>query len=381
MLFKALKISSCLLTVIYFSGCNYSTRENEIDYTSRIKAGVPIPDGIIDTMLDNYSVPAISIATIHEGKIDWVKAYGVRKFGNPEKVDSSTLFQAASISKPVSAVVALRMVDTGELTLDEDVNNKLKSWKVPVNEFTRNEPVTLRRLLSHSAGLTMHGVPEFEANAEIPSLVQILNGNWYGARESVRPVVEPGKEFRYSGGGYIILQLLLTDISNRSFEDLAQEFVLDPARMSSSSFEQPLPEEKWDMAAVGHLVDRTPMKGSWHTLPELATGGLWTTPKDLANFMIELWKSYQGLSDTLLPQNLAREMLTRQVDDMGLGLALPSYGIFRFNHSGGNAGYRCFMVLSIDVPEGVVIMTNGDSGEELLYKILELIGHSYGWEV
>ena len=283
---KALKIIFCLLFLLFFNGCNNSPKK--IDFKSRINAGIPIPVGIMDTLLENYSVPAISIATIHKGKIDWARAYGVRKFGNPKKVDSLTLFQAASISKPVSAVVALRMVDKGMLTLDEDVNNKLQSWKVPLTEFTKNEPVTLRQLLSHSAGLSMHGVPEFEADAEIPTLTEILDGNWYGAKASVRPIIEPGKEYRYSGGGYIILQLLLTDISNRSFEDLAQEFVLDPAKMSSSSFEQPLPKDKWNIAAVGHLQNRTPIKGLWHTLPEQATGGLWTTPTDLANFMIEL---------------------------------------------------------------------------------------------
>ncbi len=370
-----------LLFIFFFAGCNYSSKIEEIDFKSRVKAGTPIPDGVVDTLLELYRVPAISIATIHEGQIDWVKAYGIRKYGSPEKVDSLTLFQAASLSKPVSAVVALGMVDIGELTLDEDVNNRLKSWTVPSNEFTKNEHVTLRRLLSHSAGLTMDGVPEFEANEKIPTLVQILDGNWDGAKESVYPIIEPGKEYRYSGGGYIILQLLLNDISNRSFDDLAEELVLKPAKMTSSTFEQPLSKEKWSQAAVGHLKDRTPIKGLWHTLPEQATGGLWTTPKDLANFMIELWRSYQGLSDTLLPQYLAREMLTRQKDDMGLGIYLPSYGVFRFSHTGANAGFRCFMVLSVDVPEGVVIMTNGDSGEILLWKVFDLIAYAYGWQV
>jgi CubicO group peptidase (beta-lactamase class C family) len=273
------------------------------------------------------------------------------------------------------------MVEMGMISLDEDVNNKLKTWKVPSTEYSKNEHVTLRRLLSHSAGLPMHGVPEFEVDAEIPTLVEILDGNWYEATESVRPIIEPGTEYRYSGGGYIILQILLTDISNRSFEDLAKELVLEPAKMTSSTFEQPLAKDKWAQAAVGHLKDRTPMKGLWHTLPEQATGGLWTTPSDLAHFMIELWKSYQGISDTLLPKYLAREMLTRQADEMGLGILLPSYGVFRFSHSGGNGGYRCLMVLSVDVPDGVVIMTNGDAGEDLIWTVFELIAHAYRWEV
>ena len=376
---RTLIILFYLPIIVFFAGCNYSSKEN--NYKSRIKAGIPIPDGIMDTLLDKSNVPAISIITIHQGKIDWVKAYGVRKFGSPEKVDSLTLFQAASVSKPVSAVVALRLVDKGELSLDEDINHKLKSWKVPTTEFTKNKGITLRQLLSHSAGLPMHGVPEFEPDAEIPSLIQILDGNWYGATESVRPVTEPGKEYRYSGGGYIILQLFLTDISNRSFEDLTKELVLKPAKMVSSTFEQPLPKDRWDEAAVGHDKNGISVIGLWHTLPEQAAGGLWTTPKDLANFMIELWKSYQGLSDTLLPQYLTHEMLTRQVDDMGLGLLLPDYGVPRVTHSGGNGGYRCFMVLSIDIPDGVVIMTNSDAGEALIGKVFELIANSYAWDV
>ena len=378
---KAFKKLVFLCLILFILGCNSSTKVKEAAHKSHIIAGKPIPEWIVDSLLEKHSVPAISIATVHQGKIDWVKAYGVRKYGSSQKVDSLTLFQAASISKPVSAVVALRMVDQGKLTLDENINHKLKSWQVPTNEFTKNKAITLRQLLSHSAGLSMHGVPEFESDADIPTLIQILDGNWQGAHQSVRPIIEPGKDYRYSGGGYIILQVLLTDISNRSFEDLAQEYVLKPAKMTSSTFEQPLPKNLWSRAAVGHYGDKTPMKGLWHILPEQATGGLWTTPKDLANFMIELWKSYQGVSDTLLPQYLTREMLTRQAGDMGLGLLLPSHGVFRFTHSGGNGGYRCFMVLSIDIPEGVVIMANGDSGEHLIWDVFELIADAYGWDV
>lgn len=366
---------------VFLTSCMLPSEKKEMEYRSRIVAGVPIPQGIVDALLEQYNVPAVSIATIRNGQIDWVKAYGVRKFGSPITVDSLTLFQAASISKPVSAAVALRLVDLGQLSLDEDVNKKLTSWQVPNNVFTQKEPVTLRRLLSHSAGLPMHGVPEFHPSDSIPSLIQILNGDWYAATESIRPVVEPGSVFRYSGGGYIVLQVLLEDITGRSFEDLADELILQPAVMTSSTFKQPLPEKLWSQAAVGHLKDRTPVDGFWHVLPEQATGGLWTTPKDLAHFMIELRKSYKGISDNLLPQDLAREMLTRQIDDFGLGFSLPSAGVFRFTHSGGTAGYRCFMVLSVEVPEGVVIMTNGDSGEPLLWRLFELIANAYDWEV
>jgi CubicO group peptidase (beta-lactamase class C family) len=273
------------------------------------------------------------------------------------------------------------LVGSGTLSLDENVNLKLKSWKVPENEFTRDQKVTLRRLLSHSAGLPMHGVPEFTADEKLPTLPQILNGEVSYVKESVRPVIEPGTTYRYSGGGYIIMQLLLTDVTGRSFEQLAREMVLQPAGMSSSTFEQPLPESLHSRAAVGHHSNGYPIKGCWHTLPEQAAGGLWTTPTDLASFMIELWRSFHGLSDNMLPGHLARAMLSRQIDDFGLGISLPGEGVFRFQHGGANGGYRCHMVLSVDIPDGIVIMTNGDSGEKIIDEVFLAIAHAYGWEV
>jgi CubicO group peptidase (beta-lactamase class C family) len=370
-------LQMCFFTALlsFVLGCS----RHQDALKGRVVTGTPIPEDALTIELEQHHVPGLTIAVVHDGRIDWARGYGLLENGKPERIDTSTLFQAASISKPVSAVVALRMVEMGMLSLDEDVNLKLLSWKVTRNEFTRERPVTLRRLLSHSAGLTMHGVPEFSAGDKVPTLVEILDGKWSATAESVRPVYQPGATFRYSGGGYVVLQVLMTDVSHRTFESLANEFVLEPAGMASSTYEQPLPKELWSQAAVGHLANGTHLGGSWHTLPEQAAGGLWTTPRDLASFMIELWRSYHGKSNKLLSQELAREMLTRQIDDFGLGLSLPSTGVFRFQHSGGNAGYRCFMVLSVDVPDGVVIMTNGDSGEQLIWEVFEVIAHAYGW--
>jgi CubicO group peptidase (beta-lactamase class C family) len=359
----------------------YCSRLEKSDYKNRVTAGFPIPDGLMDTLMKKYYVPGVSISVIHNGEIDWIKGYGYLEYGNPNRVDSTTIFQAASVSKPVSAVVAMRFVEKGAITLDENVNNKLLSWKVPENEFTRIQPVTLRHLLSHSAGLPMPGVPEFDSNEKKPSLIQLLDGSWNGSKEIIQPIFEPGTKFQYSGGGYIVLQVLISDLTGREFEEVADILVLKPAGMKSSTFEQPLPKHLWPIAATGHLENNTPLEGKWHTLPEQAAGGLWTTPKDLSLFLIELWRSYQGLSNALLSVSLAKEMLSRQIDDFGLGISLPGSGVFRFQHGGGNAGYRCFMVLSVEQPEGVVIMTNSDAGEKLIWKIFELIGHAYGWSV
>lgn len=359
-------------------GCSQCSRS---DLNERVTAGKPIPAEIIARALDRYRVPGVSIAVVHDGQLEWAEGYGSRDSGKPGAVDVTTLFQAASISKPVSAALALRMVDLGMLALDKDINRNLESWKVPESEFTSETPITLRNLLSHSAGLTMHGVPEFATDAPRPTLVQILEGTWSTGAERVRSVSRPGAEYSYSGGGYIVLQLLLTDVTNRHFERLAKELILDPAGMSASTFEQPLPHELWNRAAVGHDRYGSPLVGNWHVLPEQAAGGLWTTPSDLASFMLSIWKSYHGQSGALLPQPLARQMLTRQIEDFGLGFYLPSSGAARFQHGGGNAGYRCFAVLSVDGGDGAVIMTNSDNGEPLIWDVFKMIGKAYGWSV
>jgi CubicO group peptidase (beta-lactamase class C family) len=367
-----------LVSTLCTSGC---TCVEESPLQGCVSAGVPIPDSAMTHLLSCHRVPGVSVAVIHLGRIDWARGYGVREYGKPEYVDTSTLFQAASISKPVAAVAALRMVARGELDLDEDVNFKLRSWRVPENELTRVHRVTLRRLLSHSAGFNTHGVPEFSASSQLPTLVQILAGSGSASGESVRVVIEPGSAYRYSGGGYIVMQLLMTDVARQPFAQLASELVLKPAGMRFSTFEQPLPQELHTRAAVGHLSDGSVVSGLWHTLPEQAAGGLWATPTDLALFAIELWRSYHGKSDTLLPQHLARQMLTRQIDNFGLGLSLPGAGIFRFQHGGANGGYRCHLVLSVGVPDGVVIMTNGDAGEKVINEVFQALAHAYGWGV
>jgi CubicO group peptidase (beta-lactamase class C family) len=359
-------------------GCSNASQS---EVGERVTAGKPIPAEVITPVLDQYRVPGLSIAVVHNGQIDWAQGYGLRDSRKSEPVDATTLFQAASISKPVSAAVALRMVDLGVLALDEDVNRKLESWKVPDSEFTSATPVTLRNLLSHSAGLTMSGVPEFAADAALPTLVQVLEGTWSTGAERVRSVSKPGVEYSYSGGGYIVLQLLLTDVADRPFAQLAKELILGPAGMPASTFEQPLPYQLWNQAAVGHDRNGSPLVGAWHVLPEQAAGGLWTTPSDLASFMLSIWRSYHGYSEELLPHNLAHQMLTRQIDDFGLGFSLPSRGVARFQHGGGNAGYRCFAVLSVDGADGAVLMTNGDNGEPLIGEVFRMIGRAYGWSV
>lgn len=205
------------------------------------------------------------------------------------------------------------MVERGELTLDDDVNAKLKSWKVPENEFTQKEKVTLRRLLSHTAGLTVHGFPGYDINERMPSVVQVLDGA--GNTAAVRVNVVPGSISRYSGGGYTVMQQLVSDVTGKSFPEYVSEAVLAPLGMSSSTYRQPIPHDRAPETASGHYADRSVVPGKWHVYPEMAAAGLWTTPSDLARFAIEIQLSLAGKSNKVLSQAMTRQQLTVQMSD------------------------------------------------------------------
>lgn len=337
-------------------------------------SGQPVPKWSIAERLRFYNVPGVSIAVVNDGKIEWARGFGVRaKDGGP--VDAETLFQAASLSKHVAALVALHLVDQGALALDEDVNLKLRSWKVPENKFTKTQKVTLRRLLNHSGGFTVHGFAGYAAGAPVPSLVALLDGVKPANNAAIRVDVVPGTTWRYSGGGYAVMQQLVLDVAGRPFADLAGEFVFSPLHMAHSTFEQPLPERLAANAATGHRGDGAPIPGRWHTYPELCAAGLWTTPSDLARVVIEL----QTGGHVLKPAT-QRAMLTKVLGDYGLGLDLgEKEGHKSFSHGGANEGFRCFVFGYFDSGRGAVVMTNGDRGADLANEILRSISAEYGW--
>ena len=321
-----------------------------------------------------YRTPGVSVAVISDGKVDWARGYGVLAEGG-KPVDSETIFQAASISKPVAAMVALRLVDEGKLSLDEDVNLTLRSWKVPENEFTRTQKVTLRRLLNHSAGLTVHGFAGYGAGEPIPSLLDLLDGAKPANSAPIRVDIIPGTQWRYSGGGYEVMQQLVMDVTGKPFPQLAQDLVLGPLGMSHSAYAQPLPTRLEANAAAGHRADGVILKGRWHTYPEMAAAGLWTTPSDLARVVLELQKGGH-----ILKSSTQHEMLTKVLGDYGLGLGLRETGGHKsFSHGGSNEGFKCMLFAYLDSGRGAVVMTNGDRGAAVADETLRSIAAEYGW--
>src|SRR6266446_2810641 len=334
----------------------------------------------IEKLMKLYNVPGLSVAVIEDYKIAWTKSYEVTEPGGTTPVTAKTLFQAGSISKPVAAAVMLALVQKGELSLDENVNEKLQTWKVPENEFTREQKVTLRRLASHSAGLTVHGFPGYDVNEKVPTLEQIFNGEKPANTAAIRVDFVPGTEERYSGGGVTIEQQLMMDVSGKQFPVLMKETVLDKIGMSDSSYEQPLPPARAAMTAGGVYADGKPVHGKWHVYPEMAAAGLWTTPTDLAKFAIEIALSKQGKSNKVLTQKTAEEMLTMQAKNFGIGFGLSKDRPGEFEHNGADEGFQALLKMNSDTGQGVALMANSDYGILVAEEFLRSLAKEYNWE-
>jgi CubicO group peptidase (beta-lactamase class C family) len=327
-----------------------------------------------------YGVNGVSIAVIRDSKIEWAKGYGLADVEANQAVTAATLFQAGSISKPVSAMGALVLVEDGKLKLDADINTYLKSWKVPGNEHTAKTPVTLEELLSHTAGLTVHGFPGYAAGAPLPTVPQVLDGAAPANTAPVRVDLDPGTQNRYSGGGYTVAQLAMTDVTGQAFPALMQRLVLGPLAMKESTFDQPLPSSLVSSAAAGYYADGKPVQGKRHVYPEMAAAGLWTTPSDLARFAIGIQKMLAGGRGPLT-KAMAENMVKPRREDYALGLGIRDEGETKyFEHGGSDEGFQAQLTASEARGYGAVIMTNSDKGYLLMPEILRSIAAAYYWE-
>jgi CubicO group peptidase (beta-lactamase class C family) len=355
----------------------------------RVENGIP-PIPLSDTAppvqlsleqwMNLYKVPGLSVAVIDNFKIAWAKGYGVAEPGSHNPITIHTLFQAGSISKPVAATGTLSLVQQGKLSLDQNVNDRLKSWHVPDNDFTKDQKVTLRRILCHSAGLTVHGFPGYQIGSSIPTLVQIFNGEPPANTPPIRVELVPGTKFQYSGGGVTIEQQLLIDVTGKPFPEFMHETVLEKIGMSDSTYEQPLPAARAAMAATATHSDGTAVPGKWHVYPEMAAAGLWTTATDLAKFGIEIALSKQGKANHVLSGAMTREMLKPQIDQVGLGFFLGQYkNSEEFGHEGDDEGFQAILIMFADSGKGLAIMANSDNGVSLANHLIPSVAKEYAW--
>ena len=344
--------------------------------------GQPAIHYTITERMRQFNVPAVSLAVINNGKLEWAKAYGYLSADSARKADTETLFQAASISKPIAALGALKLVEQGKLSLDMDINQYLKSWKIKPSRFTAQKPVTLQGLLSHSAGLTVHGFGGYPKGRQLPTTVQILNGEKPANSPAVVSDTIPGVRNQYSGGGYVVMQQAMEDVTGEPFPAFMQATVLTPLGMSHSTYEQPLPDAKSTNVSVAHWGNGKKITGDWNTYPEMAPAGLWTTPSDLAQYVIEVQQSLKGKANHVLSETMTKAMLTKQIGNQGLGPGLDDTpNALAFGHGGSNMGYKCQFYAFTETGQGMVIMTNADQGSELISELMRSVSAAYNWPV
>jgi len=332
-----------------------------------------------------HHVHGVSVAVVDHFAIAWAKGYGEADAETHAPVTETTLFQAGSISKPVATMAALALVQRGRLALDAPIDDALTTWKIPANDLTRATPVTLRQLLSHTAGFTVHGFPGYPAGAPLPTLPQILDGVPPANTDPIRVDMPPGKAFRYSGGGITVMQTALVDATHEPFPKFLADTVLGPLDMKHSTYEQPLPAERVPDAAAGYDQLGDPVIGKRHVYPEMAAAGLWTTPSDLARFAIELGLTYAGRSARVLSPEMARTMLTPVAptdggDSVGLGIFLSDHhGTTYFGHDGADEGFQAVLTMDRDGGRGAAVMVSSDEGIPLAEEIVRAVALEYGW--
>ena len=345
--------------------------ENGLVPARQIK-GEEVPVYNLEDRLKELGIPGLSLAVASYGKIEWARSYGMADVSQGRRMTNETLQLAASISKPISAVRAHQLVEKGVFDLDADINTYLTSWKVPENEFTVDEKVTIRRILNHTAGLTVWGFPGYDQGDTIPSTVEVLDGK--GNTDPVRVYKKPGESWMYSGGGYTVLQLAITDTEGMGFLQSMQQNVLNHLHMEASTFENPLPEEYHSIAATGYRHNGDEVEGKWPIYPEMAAAGLWTTPSMLIQYAIEIQRIYQSKEDGLLKYKTVKEMLIPGMNGHGLG---PGVGEYTFGHGGADEGFRSRMEAWKDQPYAIVVMVNSDNGS-IIDEVLISFANEYG---
>ena len=332
----------------------------------------------IQERMDFYKVPGVSIAIVENKKLKWAKGYGYANIKTREKINTNTLFQAGSISKPLAALSILKLYENDSLKLNKDINYYLKYWKITDRKFTKKQKVTLERLLSHTAGINIHGFPGYQQKEKTPTIIDVLNGEGNTGRIVVETI--PGSTWKYSGGGYIIAQKVVEDITNKSFNRYMLDNILLPMGMKNSTYQKLTPENSQTNISSGYNSDGKVIDGLWHNYPEKAAAGLWTTPKDLALYCIKIQEIISGKKNEILKKRTLKKMFIKHKNNWGLGPALrEENGSLIFEHTGKNAGFTNEMIANAEKGYALIIMTNSDNGKNLISEIKNAIFKYYKW--
>jgi CubicO group peptidase (beta-lactamase class C family) len=329
-----------------------------------------------------YNVHGVSIAVIHNYKLEWARGYGMADMAEHRPVNTQTLFQAASISKSLNAVGILKLVQSGRLSLTDDINNYFKTFKFPPDSVANFKKITIGNLLSHSAGLTVHGFAGYETGDTIPTILQVLHGQRPANNDPVKSQFAPGTRVEYSGGGITISQLIVMDVTDEAYDKYQWNNVLEPLGMVRSFYTQPPPVSRLPFLATGYRSNGDEIKGKYHIYPEMAAAGLWTNPTDLSYFIIEMQNAYKGKSDKVLSKKMAELMLSPYLSNglAGLGVFIEKKGDRTyFGHGGANEGFRSQYYGSLEGGDGVVVMVNSDN-DQIISEIINSVSKIYDWK-
>ncbi|WP_046659092.1 serine hydrolase [Lysobacter capsici] len=342
---------------------------------SIVKAGETMPTWTLQERMAHHKIPGVAIAIVKDGKLLYAAGYGVREAGTHDAVDADTLFSVGSVSKMIAAATTLQLVAHGRIDLDRDVNAYLKSWRIPAAPAIKNPTVTMRMLLSHTSGLGVHGFQDYLPPETLPTLVQTLNGTPPAKNDPVRLQYEPGTRSDYSGGGIMLEQQIIEDLTGQPLDAVARAQVFEPAGMRRSTYENPLSPTRGNIAKAhdgnGAL---TALPRGWQTFPEQAASGLWTSANDLGAFVGALIQSYRGQGG-LLPQAIALQMMSEVSPGVrGLGPELGGSGkARRFFHNGDNDSYHAAIEGYPETGYGFAILTNGENGGRIRGEIRNAI--------
>ncbi len=380
-----------VLVLLYLMSISLNAQTNGTNYTDSLNLRIakvenslsPLvltkgkPLWNIEERMKKYNIPGLSLAIINDYKIEWAKGYGKTDNSKDNKVTPETVFQAASMSKFVNAVALMKSRESSQINLDVDINTLLKTWQL---NYNKNQPITLRQLLSHSAGLSTHGFSGYKGSENLPNMVEILNGEKPANSDKIKQILSPNEKFKYSGGGTTISQLILMDKANSTYERFLHEKIFDPLQMTNSFYS--IEFDKYpDDIAIGHSSKGKRLKNNYNIYPESAAAGLWTTPTDLAKLIIDIQVSLKNEAGKILSKESSNELIkpTLENSNSALGVFIEKEnGTLYLQHSGSNKGFRGKFYFSADHGNGIVIMVNG-TNTKIIEEIIRSVAMVYNW--
>lgn len=383
---KSLCLSAAfILSPLYGSAFAQSGPEDFIDMLRpRVWVGGEENRYSLEDRMAQYQVPGVAVAIIDDGEVVFASGFGVRQAGTNDPVDADTVFSAGSISKVATASLVLALAHDGVLDLDAPVSTQLTSWTLPDHPDFDEERVTLRTILSHTAGFNMHGFRDFQPGEDLPSTIETLDGRAPAGNDPLELLFEPGTAYRYSGGGYTLAQQIIDDTdASASFDAIAEARLLAPLGMTRSRYTNPLPPEHGNIA-MAHNRDGEPvaLPRGYQAMPERAASGLWTSASDLGALVAALLNSYRS-DEGFLPRDFARDMMTPVTpSEHGLGPRIePRGNDFIFHHGGTNDSYHAWIEGHAASGDGLVVLTNSRSGNELITEIRNAVADTMDWQV